>query len=115
MIRDRFISPQVQMVLTRMETHPDEFVARPAPSLWTQPRWQPILEHGGFNHLERFLLKRKYNKLKREATQQRIMDAILKSEPVEEEFGPTMTIPSRSQRAVQTLIDLREDDNYIRF
>lgn len=78
-MRDRFISPQVRILLERMDMYPDEFV-RPFESRHLETKWNDILHEGRFNFIEKFLIKRKYVRLKRQATRDAIMATIMYDE-----------------------------------
>jgi hypothetical protein len=75
-MRDRFVSPQVRILLERMDMYPDEFV-RPFESRHVETKWNDILQEGRFNRVEKFLITRKYVKLRRQATRDAIMATIM--------------------------------------
>lgn len=81
-MRDRFVSPQVRILLERMDMCPEEFV-HPFESRHVETKWNSILLEGRFNWIEKFLIKRKYVKLKRQATRDAIMATIMYDEPKE--------------------------------
>jgi hypothetical protein len=70
------VSDQVKILLERMDLYPEEFV-RPFESRRLQTKWNEVLQEGHFNQIEKFLIKRKYVKLKRKATQEMIMQTIM--------------------------------------
>lgn len=70
------ISEQVKILLERMDLYPEEFV-RSFESRHLETKWNEILQEGHFNRVEKFLIKRKYVKLKREATREAIMQTIM--------------------------------------
>lgn len=78
-MRDRFVSPQVRILLERMDMYPDEFV-RPFESRHIETKWNNILQEGRFNRVEKFLITRKYIKLRRQATREAIMATIMHNE-----------------------------------
>lgn len=78
------ISEQVKILLERMDLYPDEFV-RPFESRRLETKWNEVLQEGHFNRIEKFLIKRKYVKLKRKATREAIMQTIMYEEPTSEE------------------------------
>ena len=78
-MRDRFVSPQVRILLERMDLYPEEFV-RPFESRHIETKWNDILHEGRFNWIEQYLVKRKYVKLKRQATRDAIMATIMYDE-----------------------------------
>jgi len=78
-MRDRFVSPQVRILLERMDLYPDEFV-RPFESRHLETKWNDILHEGRFNLIEKFFIKRKYVRLKRQATRDAIMATIMYNE-----------------------------------
>ena len=77
------ISEQVKILLERMDLHPEEFV-RPYEARRLNSKWAEVLNEGCFNLVERLLLRRKYDALRRKATQEMIMQTIV-SEPSPEE------------------------------
>ncbi len=78
-MRDRFVSPQVRILLERMDMCPEEFV-HPFESRHVETKWNSILLEGRFNWIEKFLIKRKYVRLKRQATREAIMATIMHNE-----------------------------------
>jgi hypothetical protein len=78
-MRDRFVSPQVRILLERMDMYPEEFV-RPFGSRHVETKWNDILQEGRFNRVEKFLITRKYVKLRRQATRDAIMATIMYDE-----------------------------------
>ena len=110
----KIVSEQVKILLERMDLYPEEFV-RPFESRRLETKWNEVLQEGHFNRVEKFLIKRKYvklkrkatqeimegafnkverflimrkfNKLQRKATQEMIMQTIMNDEPVQEEFS----------------------------
>jgi hypothetical protein len=78
-MRDRFVSPQVRILLERMDMCPEEFV-HPFESRHVETKWNSILLEGRFNWVEKFLIKRKYVRLKRQATREAIMATIMHNE-----------------------------------
>jgi len=73
------ISEQVKIMLERMDMYPDEFV-RPFESRNIETKWNDILQEGRFNRIEKFLIMRKYVKLRRQATRDAIMATIMYDE-----------------------------------
>jgi hypothetical protein len=73
------ISEQVKILLDRMDMYPDEFV-RPFESRNIETKWNSILQEGRFNRIEKFLITRKYVKLRRQATRDAIMATIMYDE-----------------------------------
>ncbi len=74
------ISEQVKILLERMDMYPDEFV-RPFESRNIETKWNDILQEGWFNRIEKFLITRKYVKLRRQATREAIMATIMYETP----------------------------------
>ena len=97
-MRDRFVSPQVRILLERMDLYPEEFV-RPFESRRLETKWNEILQEGHFNKIEKFLIKRKYVKLKREATREAIMQTIMDDSKPEDHSYSWDTV-SRATKAV---------------
>lgn len=75
----KIISEQVKIMLERMDMYPDEFV-RPFESRNIETKWNDILQEGRFNRIEKFLIMRKYVKLRRQATRDAIMATIMYDE-----------------------------------
>ena len=75
----KIISEQVKIMLERMDLYPDEFV-RPFESRNIETKWNDILQEGRFNRIEKFLIMRKYVKLRRQATRDAIMATIMYDE-----------------------------------
>ena len=73
------ISEQVKIMLERMDMYPDEFV-RPFESRNIETKWNDILQEGRFNRIEKFLIMRKYVRLRRQATRDAIMATIMYDE-----------------------------------
>ncbi len=73
------ISEQVKIMLERMDMYPDEFV-RPFESRNIETKWNSILQEGRFNRIEKFLIMRKYVRLRRQATRDAIMATIMYDE-----------------------------------
>lgn len=82
-MRDRFVSPQVRILLERMDLYPEEFV-HSFESRNIEPKWYGLLQNGEFGVIEKFLLKRKHDALRRKATQEMIMATIMCDEKPEE-------------------------------
>ncbi len=70
------VSEQVKIMLDRMDMYPEEFV-HPFESRNIETKWNDILQEGRFNWIEKFLIKRKYIRLKRQATRDAIMATIM--------------------------------------
>ena len=77
------VSEQVKILLERMDLYPEEFV-RSYESRRLNTKWGEVLNEGCFNPVEKFLLGRKYNALRRKATQEVIMVTIMCDEKPEE-------------------------------
>ena len=90
MLRDRFVSPAMQMLLKRMDTHPEEFVNKE--SFFENTKWQNLLNEGRFNVAEEFFIRRKYMKLKRESTQHKIITMILHGEEPRKNYLAMSTV-----------------------
>ena len=75
----KIVSEQVKIMLERMDLYPEEFV-RPFESRHLETKWNDILHEGRFNWIEQYLVKRKYVKLKRQATRDAIMATIMHDE-----------------------------------
>ena len=80
----KIVSEQVKILLERMDLYPEEFV-RPFESRRLETKWNEILLEGHFNRVEKFLIKRKYVKLRRQATRDAIMQTIMKDEEKQDE------------------------------
>jgi Zn-dependent M32 family carboxypeptidase len=99
MLRDRFVSPQVQILLDRMESHPEEFCKSLSitQALYNE-KWDTVLSAGEFNLVEKYLIKRKIKGLRRKITHQQILMTIMYGENLQErESGPAMSTTSRFQ------------------
>lgn len=108
------VSNYVKILLDRMNTHPEEFVSSKAlMGLWTQPKWQDILCSNVFNPVEKFLLKRKYRKLKRFQIEKDILSTLVDGNKAED-FINTHSIPSRFSKSV-TVSAKDIDDTHVRF
>lgn len=92
------VSDQVKILLERMDLYPEEFV-RPFESRRLETKWNEILQEGHFNKIEKFLIKRKYVKLKREATREAIMQTIMDDSPPQDFSFDTVS------RAAKTLMN----------
>lgn len=91
----KLVSEQVQILLERMDMHPGEFVKSYDYGVHNG-KWYDILHGGTFNIIERTLIKRKYKKLKRKATQKDIMTTIMHGGDQEDDtLGPAMSTISR--------------------
>jgi len=77
------VSEQVKILLERMDLYPEEFV-RSYESRRLNTKWGEVLNEGCFNLVEKFLLRRKYDALRRKATQEVIMQTIMDNSPPEE-------------------------------
>ena len=106
-MRDRFVSPQVRILLERMDMYPDEFV-HPFESRNVDPKWHGLLHNGAFGTIESFLIKRKYNALRRKVTRDLIMSMIMHHE-TEEPLNYFFDAVSRAVGKV------KNHDNYSRF
>ena len=95
----KIVSEQVKILLERMDLYPEEFV-RPFESRRLETKWNEVLQEGHFNRIEKFLIKRKYVKLKRKATQEMIMQTIMYDETEQEKFSFDTV-----SRAAQTLMN----------
>ena len=76
------ISEQVKIMLERMDMYPEEFV-HPFESRNVEPKWHGLLHNGAFGTIESFLIKRKYNALRRKVTRDLIMSMIMHHETEE--------------------------------
>ena len=76
------ISEQVKIMLERMDMYLEEFV-HPFESRNVEPKWHGLLHNGAFGTIESFLIKRKYNALRRKVTQDLIMSMIMHHETEE--------------------------------
>jgi len=92
------ISEQVKILLERMDLYPQEFV-RPFESRRLTPKWGEVLNEGTFNRVEQFLIKRKFQALKRKATQDQILATIMYEGDVTEDYVPLTTV-SRASRLI---------------
>ena len=99
-MRDRFVSPQVRILLERMDLYPEEFV-RPFESRHLETKWNDILHEGRFNLVEKFLVKRKYVRLKRQATRDAIMATIMYDEKEDLDEVPRMVITKAMHDAIK--------------
>ena len=85
MLKGKIVSQQVRMLLERMDLYPQEFV-HTFESRHVATKWDDVLRNGSFNAIERFLIKRKYDKLQREVTQEAIVFTIM-HDPAKELSG----------------------------
>ena len=91
------ISEQVKILLDRMDMYPDEFV-RPFESRNIETKWNSILQEGRFNRIEKFLITRKYVKLRRQATRDLIMSMIVYDEPRQFEVVSPVVTKTKKQK-----------------
>ena len=105
-MRDRFVSPQVRILLERMDLYPEEFV-RPYESRRVLAKWQEVIMDGAFNKIERFLVMRKFNKLQRKATQEMIMQTIMDDSPSETAAASFDTISRVTKSLMQNTPRMR--------
>ena len=98
------VSEQVKILLERMDLHPEEFV-RPFESRRLSLKWDEVISEGYFNRVEKFLIRRKYNALRRKATQELIMATILYEPNAEEE--PSFDTVSRATRLLMNAPRMR--------
>ena len=103
-MRDRIISQQVRILLERMDTHPEEFCKGIELRSVFNNKWDMVITTGAFNWIEKYLIRRKLKKLKREATQQQILMTIMYGEDGEnmgDLNGPYISTPSRFDQHLQ--------------
>lgn len=105
-MRDRFVSPQVRILLERMDLYPEEFV-RPYESRRVLAKWQEVIMDGAFNKIERFLIMRKFNKLQRKATQEVIMQTIMDDSKPEEHAYSWDTVARATKAVLQNTPRMR--------
>ena len=117
------VSEQVKILLERMDLYPQEFV-RPYESRRLASKWNEILQGGTFNKVEEFLLRRKFYKLRRKATQDMILATIMyePDDVREEDYVPLTTTSRFSERRMFSPKDVERiksqwytDDNNNRF
>ena len=103
------ISDQVKILLERMDMHPEEFV-HPFESRNIEPKWHGLLHNGAFGIVEKFLIKRKYNAIRRKATQDMILATIMyeRDDVREEDYVPLTTTSRFSKRSMFTAEQLEE-------
>jgi hypothetical protein len=102
----KLVSEQVKILLERMDMHPEEFVpvlGRYYLPSGKQDAWNRILNNGQFSLVEKLLIKRKFNAIRRAATQADILETIVRNDSPEgeseEEAGlPYMTINAARER-----------------
>ena len=83
----KLCSQEVNILLDRMESHPEEFyqsVSLSASILGG--KWDLLLTAGEFTRIEKFLLRRNMRKLKRMATHRLIITTLV-DEPVNRDYG----------------------------
>lgn len=81
------VSQQVRTMLERMDMYPEEFMTNQISlGLYgNQSRWNEVINHGVFNRLEKFLIRRKIKAMNRALTQNKIMEIILEGDAPHEE------------------------------
>ena len=106
-MRDRIISPQVRILLERMDTHPEEFCKGVEVRSMFNNKWDMVITTGAFNWFEKYLIRRKLRRLKREATQQQILMTIMHGQDEDEDDsnGPYISTTSRFDQRVQTKVE----------
>lgn len=115
MFKDKIVSQQVRMLLDRMDMHPKEFARAGHLGIGSTTKWDYILTSGGFNVIEKALLKRKLRQLRRKVTQQEIMSLILTGRIELEEEDNVAPIFSTTGRfgpfvpRMKTMVDISED------
>lgn len=91
------ISEQVKIMLERMDMYPEEFV-HPFESRNVEPKWHGLLHNGAFGTIESFLIKRKYNALRRKVTRDLIMSMIVYDEPRQFEVVSPVVTKTKKQK-----------------
>ena len=113
-MRGRFVSQQVRILLERMDLYPEEFV-RPFESRHIETKWNEVLQEGHFNRIEKFLIKRKYVKLKRQATREAIVATIMYDESKQEEsFASRFDTVSRMMVTTKGMRDALMNNPYLK-
>ena len=101
-MKNIFCSEQVQIMLERMDTHAEDFMAPPSPfMLGGSKPWLELAKTGSFNLVERVLIRTKLKKVARQGTKNRIIELLVEKPEFEEGaigsgvgYGsPAMTIP----------------------
>lgn len=112
-MRSSLVSPQVRMLLERMDMCPEEFVASELDigMLSRQSKWYRLLNDGEFNVVEKVLIHHKYKKLKRAATRTAIMDIILNGGQEDPQVPLFSTTGRFNKPPPQTMVDLSVDAN----
>lgn len=114
-MRDRFVSPQVRILLERMDLYPEEFARAGHLGIGSTTKWDYILTSGEFNLLEKTLLKRKLKQLRRKVTQQEIMSLILTGRielDEEDDVAPIFSTTGRFgplMPRMKTMVDISKD------
>lgn len=112
MFKDKIVSQQVRMLLDRMDMHPKEFARSGHLGIGSISKWDYILTSGGFNVIEKALLKRKLKQLRRKVTQQEIMSVILTGRiefEEEDKAAPMFSTTGRFGPRMKTMVDISED------
>lgn len=82
---DKIVRPTTQMLLKRMEDHPDDFDISLNAVLGSRS-WLSVAKHGEFNWYERRLINKKVKANRRKETEQRILELLLDGQPKQEEL-----------------------------
>jgi hypothetical protein len=82
----KLCAEQVNILLDRMESHPDEFykVLQMSKHVLSD-KWDLVLNAGEFNLVEKYLIHKKMKELKRKATHQQILLTIMYGKEASEE------------------------------
>ena len=95
----KLCAEQVNILLDRMESNPDEFykVLQMSKHLLGD-KWDLVLNAGEFNLVEKYLICKKMKELKRNATHQQILLTIMYGkEAPEEDYTPMTTVSRATQ------------------
>jgi len=93
---DKIVRPTTQMLLKRMDDHPEEFDAVNS-VLYGARSWATVVKNGEFNLVENVLIKRKMKGIHRKATERVILELLLDGQ-VREESYDTQTMHTTMSR-----------------
>lgn len=96
----RLISEQVEILLERMDTHPEDFYADNSylGVIHSRP-WLDLVKGGSFTLVERVIINKKLKQLKRDMTKNRIITLLV--EPRYDEFNDDSVRISTTSRFTQ--------------
>lgn len=94
----RLISEQVKIMLDRMDDHPEEFCKTLGMgNTLFDSKWAFVLSNGEFNCIEKFVLRRKMKRIRREVTRQQIMMTLVDDVSYDPKYIPPVTISTASR------------------